>query len=83
MVPNKQIDPLGILGDKAKKQADPLGILKKKEPSQVTLSTGGKAGTSEAPSGFGDLKPAKIQPVKVEVPKQLREEEVKLSLIHI
>ncbi len=66
MVPNKQIDPLGILGDEAKKQADPLGILKKKEPSQVTLSTGGKAGTSEAPSGFGDLKPAKIQPVKIE-----------------
>ncbi len=52
--------------------------LKKKEPSQVVLPTGGKAGTSEAPSGFGDLKPAKIQPIKVEVPKQLREEEVKI-----
>jgi hypothetical protein len=37
MVPNKQIDPLGILGDKAKKQADPLGILKKKEPSESAL----------------------------------------------
>ena len=52
--------------------------LKKKEPSQVALPTGGKAGTSEALSGFGDLKPAKIQPIKVEVPKQLREEEVKI-----
>ena len=52
--------------------------VKKKEVSEPILQIGGKAGTSEAPSGFGDLKPAKIQPVKVEVPKQLREEEVKI-----
>ena len=52
--------------------------IKKKEVSEVVSKDGGKAGISEAPSGFAGLKPAKVQPVKVEIPKQLREEEVKI-----
>ncbi len=59
--------------------------IKKKEVSEVVSKNGGKDGTSEVPlvsekpsKGFEGLKPAKIQPIKVEVPKQLREEEVKI-----
>ena len=50
----------------------------KKKISESVSKAGGEAGTSEVPSGFAGLKPAKVQPVKVEIPKQLREEEVKI-----
>jgi len=57
----------------------------KKKNSEKVSEDGGKAGTSEVPlvsgkpsKGFEGLKPAKIQPVKVEIPKQLKEEEVKI-----
>jgi hypothetical protein len=57
----------------------------KKKNSEKVSEDGGKDGTSEVPlvsgkpsKGFEGLKPAKVQPVKVEVPKQLREEEVKI-----
>ena len=57
----------------------------KKKNSEKVSEDGGKDGTSEVPlvsekpsKGFEGLKPAKIQPVKVGIPKQLKEEEVKI-----
>ncbi len=41
----------------------------KKKDSGIPSKAGGKAGTSEALSGFEGLKPAKIQPIEIKEPK--------------